>query len=81
MSQEQPISEEDLAVRGYEFSIAFEEGEWQAIAWQLVEIDLESGSPTLQERLTATGETPLAAFFSLYATITGKPPRRELDPR
>ncbi|MDP9357617.1 MAG: hypothetical protein M3R02_20490 [Chloroflexota bacterium] len=72
MAPAPPISEEELAVRGYEFSVAFEEGGWQATAWQLVEIDLESGAPTLQERLTTTGVTPLAAFITLYAAITGK---------
>ncbi len=76
MPDQQPVSEGDLAVRGFEFSIAFEDGQWRAIAWQMIEIDLETNAPVLQERLAVLGETPLAAFAALYATLTGEEAHR-----
>ena len=82
MSNVRLVPEDELAVRGYELSVAFEDGSWHAVAWQLTEIDPETDSPTFSERLTSVGESPLAAFAALYERLTGTAPRsRSRRPR
>jgi hypothetical protein len=64
-----PLKEEELGVLGFEFSIAFEEGVWRAVAWKVREMEPEDTYPTLEEYRSAEGRTPLEAFRDLYQSL------------
>jgi hypothetical protein len=63
------MQEQDLAVLGFEFTVAFEEGIWRAVAWKVAAMEPEDTYPTLEEVRSATGRTPLIAFNKLYDTL------------
>jgi hypothetical protein len=72
---DRPLKEEDLGVLGFEFSIAFEDGAWHAVAWRVREMEPADTYPTLEEYRSVTGSTPLLAFTKLYHELIPLQPR------
>ncbi len=68
-----PVSEEELAVRGFRFEVDFEEGAWQATAWKLAEADPAGDADVYQPYLTFSAPTPVAAFLLLYGALVLPP--------
>lgn len=60
------IQEQNLAVLGFEFTVAFEEGVWRAVAWKVAAMEREDTYPTLEEVRSASGKRPRIAFNKLY---------------